>query len=553
MANSPQDVLLTQFRQALNDCEHVYRAAGKLCSEQHPDLIPGSPEQFVRLMDDLHKGLVVKIFVEIAEADRRWSRVERTLVRELFQHVWQRDLNGEELSEAVVHVSAQSGSISWFSLVRPFARISPLRPFVGEIETVVMRLANLVARADGDLAQSETRHLRSLQEEFDRHFKSIQLDGTADHEDELQLSTEAVRELPDDVSQVRQRCEISADGGSDRADRVEPTPQELLEDALRSLDELIGMDVVKLEVKSLTNFLQMQRQRREMDLPETTVSLHMVFAGNPGTGKTTVARIVGRIFGAMGILKKGHVVETDRSGLVARYAGQTAVKTGKKIDEAMDGVLFVDEAYSLVSDSGDDAYGSEAVQALLKRMEDDRHRLVVILAGYPEPMKGLIRSNPGLSSRFQKTITFPDYNSRELCRIFEKLCRTSHYQIPPTVRAKLMWGFQRLYDERDEHFGNGRLVRNEFEEAIRRLANRVAGVKSLTKELLTVLDCADIAMDQIPAELWCGVKLDDLNFLVQCPGCKSRSRIPTAFLGKRLKCKSCGSRLKADWGDLTGR
>ena len=553
MAPSQPDVLIAQFRQALADCEQVYREAGKLVSEQHPDLLPGSPKQFVSLMDDLHKGLVVKIFVEIAEADRRWTRIEKTLVRELFQHVWERDLSGEELSEAVVHVSGQSGAIKWYSLVRPFARIGPLRAFVGQVETVVMRLANLVARADGDIAPSETRHLRTLQEELDRHFKRIQLDGHPDHEEELKESTAAVREAHSDVDRVRENCEISTDSSGKHEARVEPTPQERLADALKSLDELIGLDVVKSEVKSLANFLQIQRQRRELGLPETTVSLHMVFTGNPGTGKTTVARIVGRIFGAMGILQKGHVVETDRSGLVARYAGQTAVKTGKKIDEALDGVLFVDEAYSLVSEGGDDAYGSEAVQTLLKRMEDDRHRLVVILAGYPEPMKTLIQSNPGLSSRFQKTMTFPDYKSLELCRIFEKLCDASHYRLSSTVRARLMWGFRHLYHARDEHFGNGRLVRNEFEEAIRRLANRVAGVKSLTKELLTVLDVADVAMEQVPADSWPKISLEELNFLVQCPGCKTQSRIPTEFLGKRLKCKSCEHRVRADWGELHQR
>src|SRR5262249_31610405 len=148
---------------------------------------------------------------------------------------------------------------------------------------------------------------------------------------------------------------------------------------------------------------KMQQERKKFDLPHTAISLHSVFSGNPGTGKTSVARLLGHIFGAMGLLAKGHLVETDRSGLVAEYAGQTAVKTNKKIDEALDGVLFIDEAYSLVSDKkGDDAYGAEAVQTLLKRMEDDRDRLVVILAGYPKPITRLLRSNPGLSSRFSR-------------------------------------------------------------------------------------------------------------------------------------------------------
>src|SRR5438128_1209346 len=164
----------------------------------------------------------------------------------------------------------------------------------------------------------------------------------------------------------------------------------------------------------------------------------MVFTGNPGTGKTSVARIIGRIFGAMGILAKGHLIETDRSGLVASYAGQTGPKTNKKIDEALDGVLFIDEAYSLVADSSEDAYGREAVQALLKRMEDDRQRLVIILAGYPEPMDALLRSNPGLSSRFSTNLAFDDYRPSELGRIFQSLCDKNRYQVPGATQAKLL-------------------------------------------------------------------------------------------------------------------
>ena len=185
-------------------------------------------------------------------------------------------------------------------------------------------------------------------------------------------------------------------------DRHEPglladkkSAEERLAEALAELNELIGMDNVKHEITTLTNYLKHQEQRRQAKLPTASLSLHMVFTGNPGTGKTSVARIVGRIFGAMGILNKGHLVETDRSGLVAEYAGQTGPKTNKRIDEALDGVLFIDEAYSLVAESNEDAYGREAVQTLLKRMEDDRQRLVVILAGYPEPMEALLAEQSG--------------------------------------------------------------------------------------------------------------------------------------------------------------
>src|SRR5204863_1738957 len=177
-----------------------------------------------------------------------------------------------------------------------------------------------------------------------------------------------------------------------------------LQAVLAELDELIGLAAIKQEVRTLANYLKLERRRGEAGLADTAMSLHMVFTGNPGTGKTTVSRIIGKIFAAMGVLKKGHLVETDRSGLVAGYAGQTGPKANAKIDEALDGVLFIDEAYSLVAQDGQDSFGNEAMQALLKRSEDDRNRLVVILAGYPEEMKSLLDSNPGLSSRFSRVL-----------------------------------------------------------------------------------------------------------------------------------------------------
>jgi SpoVK/Ycf46/Vps4 family AAA+-type ATPase len=293
----------------------------------------------------------------------------------------------------------------------------------------------------------------------------------------------------------------------------------------------------------------MQQQREAMGLPQTKVSLHMVFSGNPGTGKTTVARIIGRVFGAMGILAKGHLVETDRSGLVAQFAGQTGPRTNKKIDEALDGVLFIDEAYSLVSTRGEDPYGAEAVQALLKRMEDERHRLVVILAGYPEPMDALLASNPGLSSRFNRKLHFADYSTMELARILQAMCERDHYELPSATRARLLTGFHWLVEQRDEHFGNGRLVRNTFERAIRRLATRIAGVTPVTRELLTRLEPADLVFDGLPDEARDAARLTASRFRIACPACQHTHIVAAKFLGQAAKCKRCSGKMPLDWGE----
>ena len=197
----------------------------------------------------------------------------------------------------------------------------------------------------------------------------------------------------------------------------------------------------------------------------------------------------------MQILEKGHTVETDRSGLVAEYAGQTGPRVNKRVNEAADGVLFIDEAYSLIAARGDDPFGEEAVQVLLKRMEDDRERLVVVLAGYPRPMRRMLRSNPGLSSRFQRTFDFPDYTADELVQIFECMCKKNRYVLAQSARERLRAGFQSLVDRRDEHFGNGRLARNLFEDAVRRLANRIVEISPITRELLTRLEPEDVHIE----------------------------------------------------------
>jgi hypothetical protein len=235
--------------------------------------------------------------------------------------------------------------------------------------------------------------------------------------------------------------------------------------------------------------------------------------------------------------------------LVAEYAGQTAPKTNRKIDEALDGVLFIDEAYSLVAEEGDDPYGREAVQTLLKRMEDDRRRLVVILAGYPEPMEGLLSSNPGLASRFSSRFQFEDYTPRELGLIFQHLCDRNHFRAPGATQAKLLLGLAWLYEQRDERFGNGRLVRNVFERAMRRLANRIADVVPVTAELLSVIEAEDIELEGVPADVLARAADERQRFRVTCPGCHGQSDVPASFLGKRAKCKSCEERFTPAWGE----
>lgn len=251
-------------------------------------------------------------------------------------------------------------------------------------------------------------------------------------------------------------------------------------DAEKQLRSLVGLDSVKQEIITFRNFLKIQNERRKKGLSVPPTSYHLVFSGNPGTGKTTIARIMAQILKSLGVLSSGHLVEASRSDLVAGYMGQTAIKTNKVIDSALNGVLFIDEAYTL-SRSSENDFGQEAIDTLLKRMEDDRDRLVVIIAGYTEEIQNFVNSNPGLSSRFNRYINFPDYTEEELVEIFKLLTSKYDYSMSASAESALKATISKAVQEKDSHFGNGRFVRNLFEKTIEHQANRLAKVPNLAQ------------------------------------------------------------------------
>jgi hypothetical protein len=345
---------------------------------------------------------------------------------------------------------------------------------------------------------------------------------------------------------LRQISVICEDYDATSAGQSRAVAEEKLEQVLQELDELVGIAAVKDKVKETANFARIQQLRIAQGLRPIPTSYHSVYTGNPGTGKTTVARLMGRIYKSLGVLKKGHLIECDRSALVGEYVGQTAPRTNAVIDSALEGILFIDEAYGLVKEHED--YGQEAIETLLKRMEDDRDRLIVIVAGYPEEMDRFIHSNPGLQSRFNRFIEFPDYTPQELCRIFALMCRKNGLTLTPASKEKVLHHFACLHKERGENFGNARLARNCFEAVINAQASRLSASGTVDTRALTVLEAQDL---NTPAQNFLEeYRKNKKGYIVKCPGCAQvYSWSPDLDIIDAI-CTKCGKTYNCEFGEL---
>lgn len=286
-------------------------------------------------------------------------------------------------------------------------------------------------------------------------------------------------------STIQSICKPTADLDDDKR-----TLQELLDE----LDALVGLEKVKNKVQDLIVYQKVQKMRREKNLHSTKNTLHLAFTGNPGTGKTTVARIVGRIYKRIGLLSKGHFVEVSRTDLIAGYQGQTALKVKKVIEQAKGGVLFIDEAYSITENDHSDSYGRECLTELTKALEDYRDDLVVIVAGYTEPMNKFFESNPGLKSRFNTFIEFDDYNSTELDKILLSMCKNNDYVLDDEVKDKIHMYFEQQISSKDENFANGRLVRNLYDDLVMNHARRVINITNPGSEELSTIKAVDFML-----------------------------------------------------------
>ena len=516
-----KNILLQQFRDSIFDCRRIYVDKAIECVTYKADLSNDEKSMYMDEAELLFARLVIKVFVEVSFSDCVWSQGEGELGKIISEDLLGEHVSDRNLLDNVQQMYEINTVSSWQEVLEPFLLLEELGPYRVELEAALLKMANIIAKIDGNVTHETMGQLKNLKWQLRQFIKPIEAPQASQSkqippqsqstkplsaEDQQRIAAmhaafSSLSPQPDVQNYNQPSTYNSPTNQTQTATAVQQqeAPQapaiasasEQLEDVLAELDELIGIDSIKDEVRGLVNFLKVQEHRKAAGLPEDTLSMHMVFEGNPGTGKTTVARILARVFAAIGVLDKGHLVETDRSGLVAEFVGQTAPKANAIIDSALGGVLFIDEAYSLVGDAKD-SFGAEAMQILLKRAEDDRDQLIVILAGYCDPMKRLLQTNPGLSSRFSRSFNFVDYSADELVDIFEILAEKNHYVVTPEVRDRLLEIASTAIETKDEHFGNGRLMRNVFEGAIRQLADRVVDIKELTAELLTTFELSDL-------------------------------------------------------------
>ncbi|MBQ9250081.1 MAG: AAA family ATPase [Oscillospiraceae bacterium] len=372
--------------------------------------------------------------------------------------------------------------------------------------TFIRMLTNILlylAAVDDDVTYSEAEYITECTDRLTAICDTTGVRKSRDGLNPLDFVTSGEPSFQD-----KHKPQVQTSGGGDKKKEEEKaseaeTEKPNFDELMDQLEDLVGLEEVKKDIKNLMNLVKVRKLREAHDLPVPPMSLHLVFMGNPGTGKTTVARLMSGLYAAIGVLSKGQLVEVDRSGLVAGYVGQTALKTQEVIKSALGGVLFIDEAYSL-SSGGENDFGREAIETILKAMEDHRDDLIVIVAGYTGPMEQFLSSNPGLESRFNKYFFFPDYNGEQLMAIFRSQCKKNGYVLTEEAEKTAIAFFTQLYEERSDNFGNGRDVRNCFEDMIVRQSNRVAAMEDPSKEdLMAVLpeDLEDPEEDEeVPAQ-----------------------------------------------------
>ncbi len=524
------DAILAELGEAMQKCRQLYLSF----VPPSQGFLKTASRQFSLSQDRLHRGLLAKIYATIAEADARWTYEEQRCAAALLQHVGVPFAEGQ-LEETARKIARQAAKLEWERLLQPFWEVPELCSRIADLETVVHRIANLIAKADGHVAHQETKVLQSIQDEFvaaqrcaaEAHPPQLASDGDAPSEPlpapwERRAAPRETRRGQVDLGQLRA-------------------------DSLRQLDAVVGLPQIKQELRELADWAAFQSQRRAAGLPHETPDLRFVFLGPAGTGKTHVARLLSQLLFAGGVLKHGHLVEADGFDLTSREPGDAARCMKDKIRQAIGGTLLIDCSGALVS--AGEKPDAPPIRALRENLVAHAGRFAVVLADRSERLPHQLDRQPRLAPLFQRCWQFSGYRAGELGQMFQCCCDRNRYRVTRLAQVKLLLGLHWQLREHDDRFGFGHGVRRVFERAVHRLASRIAGLSPLTKELLTTFQDGDIALDGVPAQVFGDLADPRRSFRITCPGCASVTLVGPDFLGIRVECRRCHHRFVSAWGE----
>ncbi len=519
---------LVELTQAMQQCRQLYLS----CVPQQGGFLDDVARQLTTSQDRLHKCLLLKICATMAEADGRWAYEEQRCAAAVLQHVGV-PYSQEQLQETADYVARQAAKLDWTSLVQPFHEFLELRDRLGELETVVARMANLIAKVDGSVSPRETAALRQIQQSVRGN----------------RPRAVAAKPRPLPAAKLSRLANVARlwkqDGEEPAAPHGRGDSAALLQQSLQRLDELIGLQPVKTAIRDFIDLTLLQNERRQAGLPYELPNLHLVFAGPPGVGKITVAKILADLLFVIGVLKHGRLVELNPLvDLASHQAGEAEQMTGLKIAQAIGGTLLVDHASVMFSTGA-----AAPLRLLLQTMAQYRGQMAVILADQADRLRPLFEQHPELLSPFSCQLHFSDYSAGQLGQILQRFCNRSQYRVTRLAQIKLLLGFQWRLQQDGARCGNGHLVRQVFDEAVHRLAHRIAGVSPLTTELLTTFEDRDIVMQGVPAQVWRNLSNPQRRFLIGCPGCGSEHLVGPEFLGTHVACRRCQHRFVSAWGE----